>query len=140
MTARVFLDSSVLLYAFGGPHEHRQSSLDLMSAAAGGRCVLHLSVEAIQEFVFHRMRRGATGTAVLAARRLGAAAVLHPFDVDVLQRSLGLMESTPIRGRDAVHAATALVQGFDQIVTTDRDFAQVSGLEVIDPAAAHAGL
>lgn len=78
----------------------------------------HASVELVQEFLFHRLRRVARAEAVAQARDVADLCVLHSVD------------------RDAVHAATALIDGFPAIVSPDRDFDFVVGLERIDPAAA----
>lgn len=60
-------------------------------------------------------------------------ATLHTFDAAVLDRALELMAVAPIRGRDAVHAATALLAGFDHIVTVDADVVAVPGLRTLTP-------
>lgn len=135
MTAAWFVDTSVLLVAVGGDHADRAACRGFMAAAARRKAALHASVEAVQEFLFHRMRVGERATALRATRALIASLRLHDFDADVLRRSLELVELTSLRGRDAVHAATALGAGFGQIVTLDADFAQVPGLEVVHPGS-----
>ena len=44
------------------------------------------------------------------------------------------MATGPVRGRDAVHAATALLAGFTEIVSADKDLGSVPGLRRLDPA------
>ena len=64
-------------------------------------------------------------------------AVVHDFDARVLQRALELVGTHErIGGRDAVHAATALVAGIAAIISPDRAFDRVPGLRRIDPADA----
>lgn len=75
----------------------------------------------------------AAAGAVAEARRLRDMAVVHPFDERVLDKALELIDSTSIRGRDAVHAATAMLAGFDEIVSVDRDFDHVPGLRRVSP-------
>lgn len=48
-------------------------------------------------------------------------------------RALTIIEASPVRGRDAVHAATAMLAGFEEIVTADRDFVEAPGLRVLQP-------
>jgi predicted nucleic acid-binding protein len=56
------------------------------------------------------------------------------FDREVLDLSLDLTERVPtIRGRDAVHAATALAYGIDRIISPDRAFDGIPGLTRLDP-------
>ncbi len=71
-------------------------------------------------------------TAVRQGRFAGRACVLHPFDEQVLTQALDLISATEIRGRDAVHAATAAVAGLGTIVSTDPAFDAV--MRRLDPA------
>ena len=132
----LFLDTAVWAYAIGDDHPQRDACRALLSAAQRGDVELHASVELIQELVFHRMRRTDRATAVAEGRAVAAACTLHPFGADVLVKALDLTATTRIGGRDAVHAATALLAGFDAVVSPDRDFAVVEGLRRLDPAEA----
>ncbi|WP_151526435.1 type II toxin-antitoxin system VapC family toxin [Serinicoccus kebangsaanensis] len=130
-----FVDTAVFAYAVGAPHPHRDGCRSFLRSAARHRIPLHASSEAVQEFLFHRLRRGGRAAAVAQTRAMMDGLVLHPVDQQVLDRCLELVTTTPLRGRDAVHAATALLAGFDEIVTTDADFAGC-GLRVVPPARA----
>lgn len=131
-----FVDASVLLIAIGGPHAHRAIAQDFMRRADRGTGHLHASVEAVQELVFHRMRMEGRQHAADAGVEASDTLVLHDFDRVVLARSLGLIRECSIRGRDAVHAATALLAGFEEIVSFDADFDAVPGLRRVHPADA----
>lgn len=128
----VFVDTSVLLLASGGEDPDRMHARAIVGAAGRGGLRVHVSVEAIQEFVHHRMRK-ASPAAVEESRSLRHLCTLHPFDDDVLDQALELIESTSIRGRDAVHAATAILAGFDKIISADRDFDGIPGLRRVSP-------
>lgn len=129
----LFLDTSVLVLAYGTDHPLRQHCRGIVRRAHHDEFTLNLSTEAVHEFLHHRMRRAPRTTAVTNARDVVLGCVVHPLDAAVLQRSISLVETTPIRGRDAVHAATALEHGFTEIVSTDRDFDSVPGLRRVDP-------
>ncbi|MGL4177726.1 MAG: type II toxin-antitoxin system VapC family toxin [Dermatophilaceae bacterium] len=133
MTRAVFIDTSVLLHAVGGPGPNRASCRRVLEAAEERRAVIHLSAESVQEFLFHRMRVGERRLAVDQTRAVRGLGVVHALDDDVLDRALELVERHRARGRDAVIAATALLRGFDDIVTTDRRFVEVPGLSRVDP-------
>lgn len=133
---RLFLDTTVLVLALGGEHVQRQPCRTILSAGQSGAAELHVSVEALQEFLHHRLRRADPASAVSQARRFGAGLHVHPFDTTVLTRALDLVAHTRLHGRDAVHAATALEHGFDTIVTADRDVDGIPGLRRIEPEAA----
>ena len=57
----------------------------------------------------------------------------HPFDQHVLDLALTLIERQGVGGRDAVHAATALLHGIPEIVSPDSDFDGIEGLMRLDP-------
>jgi len=113
----------------------------ILVAIAAGRVDAFASVEMLQEFLFHRLRRTQDAArSVAETRDLQAVLTVLDFGSSVLDGSLALVEKTPtVRGRDAVHAATALVFGIPVIVTPDRAFDQAPGLRRLDPAdlAAH---
>lgn len=138
--ARLFVDSTVLVHATGDEAVTRAAARGLIARVSDGSVSLHASTEAIQELVHHRMRRANRERAVHAAHEILAACVVHAFDHTVLGRALTLIETTRVRGRDAVHAATALQHGFDQIVSSDSDFDGIPGLTRVSPAEAAAAL
>lgn len=129
----MFLDPSVLLLAVGGEHRLREPCRQVLKHASEGRLGIHLSTEGGQEFLFHRMRRTDRDQAVRQFDLVDALAVWHPFDVDVLHKSRDLVSAGHALGRDAVHAATAILAGFVTIVSCDADFDNVPGLARLDP-------
>ncbi|MGL5816074.1 MAG: type II toxin-antitoxin system VapC family toxin [Phycicoccus sp.] len=128
-----FVDPSTLLYALGDSHPQRTACRSLLDGAASGSVLLHLSVEGGQEFLFHRLRRIGPQGAVADFDDVDEFTVWHPFDVGVLRDSRTLVASGHVRGRDAVHAATAIRAGFVSIVSPDRDFDGIPGLRRLDP-------
>ncbi|MBX3194230.1 MAG: type II toxin-antitoxin system VapC family toxin [Microbacteriaceae bacterium] len=131
----VLLDTSIGVYAIGDDDPRREPSRRLLTRAASGEFRAYASVEMIQELVHHRLRKtGDRQIAGAAGRHLSATCTLLPFDREVLDLSLELIERLPtIRGRDAVHAATALAYGIERIASTDRAFDEVPGLTRVDP-------
>ena len=133
----VFVDTAVLAYAIGGDHPLRAPCRAIVAAAGAGSLELHASVEMVQELLFHRLRVSDRITAVRQARDASRLCVLHDFDAEVLHRMLELTAAhESIGGRDAVHAATALVAGIAGMMTPDRAFDRIPGLTRIDPADA----
>lgn len=132
---RVFLDTAVLALAVGGDHALRAACRSYLERAARGELELHVSVEALQELLFHRMRRGERDDAVALVRDVRDLCQVHAFDDAVVQRVLDLVATSSLRGRDAVHAATALVAGFSEIVTPDGDVDDVPGLRRRGPGS-----
>lgn len=132
MTA-VFIDSTILLHAAGGDHAMRAPSRRWLEAVASGGMALHASVEAGQEFLFHRLRKSTPEQATAQFGLIDGLITWHPFDEEVLRRSVALAATGALGGRDAVHAATALAAGSTEIVSADRDFDKVPGLARRDP-------
>ena len=128
-----FVDTSVLLLAAGESHPQRTDAIAFLEQARTHRQALHVSVEALQEFTFHRLRRVERDRALEESEALARALVVHAFDGSIMTDALGLMRLTSLRGRDAVHAATALAAGFAFIVSCDRDFDSVPGLRRLEP-------
>ncbi|WP_341729834.1 type II toxin-antitoxin system VapC family toxin [Brooklawnia sp.] len=134
-----FVDTSVFLHAVGGEHPMRDSARVLLTRVADD-LVVHIGAETVQEFIFHRVRVGRRDTALTMGRELIESVTIHPFDEKIARRAVELMSGSPIGGRDAVLAATALDAGFDAIVTDDAHFVSVGGLRVMNAAdflAAH---
>lgn len=133
MSQRVVVDTSIFAYALGGEHPYRQPCRQFLATAARNGLTLHASVEMIQELVLHRMRTVDRAIAVEQARAAAGGVVLHAFDEHVLTRALALTAEGTVRGRDAVHVATAQLAGIGTIVSTDPGFDAV--IDRLDPGA-----
>ena len=135
MDDALLLDSAVAVHALGADSPYRNDCRAIVAAVSADRIRGYASVEMLQEVVHHRLRR--TGDRALAAadgRSLAAFLTILNFDREVLDLSLELIERTAIRGRDAVHAATALAYGIPTIVSPDRAFDGIAGITRLDPA------
>ncbi len=132
----ILIDSAVPLYAVGERGAMQQSCRTILVAIAAGRLDAFASVEMVQEFLFHRLRRTQDAArSVAEARDLQAVLTVLDFGSSVLDASLALVEEVQtVRGRDAVHAATGLVFGIPVLVTLNRAFDQVPGLRRLEPA------
>lgn len=133
----VLIDSAVFAYALGDSATERDACRRFLASAIDDTRRAYASVELVQEVVHHRLRRtGDRVRAVQEGREISAALTLLDFDRGILDLSLGLIERLPtIRGRDAVHAATAIAYGIDTIASPDRAFDAVPGLTRVDPLA-----
>jgi predicted nucleic acid-binding protein len=131
----VLIDSAVAIYGLGGDGPYKAACRALMMRVATQEFRMYASVEMIQELVHHRLRvTGDRGVAAADGRDTAAICTLLFFDREVLDLSLDLIERIPtIRGRDAVHAATALAYGIETIVSPDRAFDGIPGLTRVDP-------
>jgi len=131
----ILLDSTVPTYALGVDHPLRDSNRALLSRLVAGEFRGYASVEMVQELVHHRLRRtGDRADAVRNGRDISTILTVLNFDREILDLSLDLIERHPtIRGRDAVHAATALAYGIKRVASTDRAFDDIPGITRVDP-------
>jgi len=131
----ILLDSTIAAYALGGTDPRRDACRSMMQRAASGEFRAYASVEMIQELVHHRLRvSGNREDSAADGRDVMASCTVLSFDREILDLSLDLIEKHPtVRGRDAVHAATALAYGITRIASTDHAFDTVPGITRIDP-------
>jgi predicted nucleic acid-binding protein len=133
---RFLFDTGVFLYALGGEHHYREPCRALLREMKGGRLAGEASVELIHEFAYVRSRRRiARLDAVESARDVAGICTLHIVGPDDIERALDLWcEHERLDMRDAIFAAQALNRGIDAILSPDRGFDGITGLERIDPA------
>ncbi|MBS1906491.1 MAG: type II toxin-antitoxin system VapC family toxin [Actinobacteria bacterium] len=132
----VLIDSSILIYALGDPDPRREPCRRYLQAVTAGKGRAYASVEMLQETLHHRIRRtGDPRVAAAEVRDVLSTLIVLDFDREVLDRAIDLIEHTPVRGRDAVHAATAIAYGIGAIASTDAAFDRIPGLTRIDPIA-----
>lgn len=135
----VFLDTAVLMYAGGGPHQLRASAQRIVEAVADGTLDAVTSAEVVQE-ILHRfvaIGRQELGTR-LARDVLDLFAPVLPITHAVMDRMPALVERYPrLAARDLVHVATCLEAGIGTIVSADRGLdavIEVRRLAIDDPA------
>jgi predicted nucleic acid-binding protein len=129
------IDSNIALYALGSESEWREACRHVLVLLAQGTIAGVASTEMLQEVAHHRLRMtGSRSRAVADTRDVMALVATVDFDEAVLHTALHLIESTGIRGRDAVHAATALTQGVDRMISIDPAFDTIPGLTRVTPA------
>jgi len=133
---RFLYDTNIFVYALGGPSSYQEPCRRVLSMAERGRLSGEACVELVQEFAHQRHRQTRQrDAAARGAERIARACVLHPLEAADLPLALRLFAATPgLHCRDACFAAVALNRGIDAILTADRAFDAVGGLERVDPA------
>jgi predicted nucleic acid-binding protein len=135
---RFLFDTGVFLYALGSEHDYREPCRAIVSAQGAGQLAGEASLELIHEFAYVRARRSVVRDhAAQSARDIAEMCPLHAVrPVDVMCALDLWCEHERLDMRDAIFAAQALNHGIDAILSTDRDFDDVPGLERVDPADA----
>jgi len=105
-----------------------------------GRLAGEASVELIHEFAYVRRRQQVTRLAAAeSGRDVAGICPLHAVGRADIERALDLWcEHERLDVRDAIFAAQALNRDIDAILSPDRGFDGIPGLERIDPADASA--
>lgn len=137
---RFLFDTAVFVYVYGRSHPYREPCRAIVARQAAGELEGEASVDLLQElahrrFVQTRDRAVAAG----AARDVSRLCRLHELRSTDLTLGLQLFERhARLDARDAVFAAVALNRGIDAILSPDRAFQDVPGLQRVDPADASA--
>jgi uncharacterized protein len=137
---RFLFDTAVFVYARGGPHPYRDACLAIVEDQAAGRLAGEAAAHMIGEYAHQRFRQVRDrAQAAAMAREVATMCTLHPVDEMDVWHALELYERHRRLGTtDAVFAAVALNHGVDVILTPDRGFDGIPGLERIDPLDADA--
>lgn len=132
----MLFDTGVFIYALGGEHPYREPCRAILREIKSGRIASEASVELIHEFAHVRCRRGIPRAAAAEdALDIAGASRLHTVTSSDIEHALELWrEHERLDMRDAIFAAQALNRGIDAILSPDRGFDEISGLERIDPA------
>jgi len=137
---RALLDTGVFVYALGGEHLYREPCRSILREVQGRRLAAEASVELIHEFTYVRLRQvGRRADAAQSARAIMRSFTLHVVEPSDMERAHDLWcEHDRLDVRDAIFAAQALNRGIDAILSPDRDFDGIPGLQRVDPADARA--
>jgi predicted nucleic acid-binding protein len=134
---RTFLDTNVFLHAAGRAHPLRDACARVLRSVADGSIDATVSSEVLQEIVYVLARRGRRADGTLLARHVAALFpdLLPVTRADMLE-TCALVERHPgLSPRDAVHAATMVRNGITRIVSVDRAFERIPGIQRLSPAA-----
>ena len=130
----VFIDTSVIMYAAGRPHDHRDACRAVLTRVASGELAGVTSVEVVQE-ILHRFGRADRDVgARMAQGVLDLFGDLLPVDRQVVGATVARYRSRAgLSARDAIHVATCDVHAIAEIVSVDTDFDAVDGVTRLDP-------
>ncbi len=132
---RFFFDTNVFVYALGGAHAYRDAAREVVRRQGEGELAGEVTTMVVAELVHQRLRQ--TGDRAEAARRgrqVALACRVHASDGADADLAWDLYEAQPVLDAfDALLAATALNRGIEAVVSADRAFDGVQGLERIDP-------
>jgi len=127
----IFVDADIPMYLIGADHPNKAAARRLLEQAIVDNEPLATDVEVLQELL-HRYaaigRRDAIGPAWEAL--LGVVDVVHPVEIEDVTRARDLVERSVGRSaRDAIHVAVMQRREISRILTFDRAFDGIPGVE-----------
>lgn len=127
----IFVDSNVPMYLVGAPHPHKIDAQHLLERAIADNERLVTSAEVLQE-ILHRYvaieRRDAIQPAFDAL--LGVVDDVYPIEQrDVERATIVLDGGIATSARDALHVAVMAHHGVTRILTFDRGFDALPGVD-----------
>lgn len=127
----IFVDANIPMYLVGGAHPNKALARRAIEDAVVGGEALATDTEVLQELL-HRYtaigRRDAIDPAFDAV--LGIVDVVYPIETDDVHRARRLIASNAeLSARDAIHLAVMQRHGIVGIITFDRGFDRLPGIE-----------
>jgi len=129
----IFIDSNIPMYLVGADDPHKAQARLWLEQAIVDNEALATDAEVLQELL-HRYtaigRRDAIAPAWDAI--LGVVDVVHPIELEDVTRARGLVLAAPqLSARDAVHVAVMQHHGINRILSFDKGFDGILGIERI---------
>lgn len=131
------LDTNVIIYAVGRPHRYKQPCTRILEAIADGAMGYGIDTELLQEILYLYAARG--------ERRLGISTcndllLMFPDPFPITREEItlakGLLAEYPnLLPRDAIHAAVVKANHLEGIVSADKVFDAIDGINRFDPMA-----
>lgn len=126
----IFVDSNIPMYLIGAAHPNRDESRRLLEQAIVEGERLVTDAEVLQE-ILHRYVAIRCREAIEPAFEvlLGVVDEVLPIDLADVQRARRLLSRPGLSARDAIHAAVMQRHDIGRVMSFDRAFDQVPGLE-----------
>lgn len=126
----IFVDSNIPMYLVGGAHPNKERAQRSIETAIAVNEQLVTDVEVFQE-ILHRYaainRKQAMGPCFALLERI--VDEIYPVEREDIDRAMSILLDTDLSARDALHAAVMLRRGVSRIMTFDRGFDRVTGIE-----------
>ena len=127
----IFLDSNVPMYLVGADHPHKGDARRLLERAIADEERLVTDAEVFRE-ILHRYtaigRRDAIGPAFEALR--GVVDEVFPIERPDVERARDILQAWPgLSARDAIHAAVMQRRKLTRILSFDKGFDGLPGLQ-----------
>jgi len=132
----IFLDANIPMYAGGAEHQFRAPCIEVLGLAAIHPISFITDAEVLQELLhrYSAINRWERGSAILSEFVVTMRGRIEPMLADDVEWAASLVTRHPrLSARDAIHAAVMRRLAVTRIVTTDRGFRDLPGIERLDP-------
>lgn len=139
MTETIFLDANIFMYAAGKPHAYKQPCQQILQAVETKQLPAATNVEVLQEMLYRYYHLKVLDKGIqLCHYILEYPLTVLPVTPADLSLALDLLSSNKTSGlqpRDAIHAATMRNNNIGKILSADKHFDRITGIQRLDPLA-----
>jgi len=133
------LDVDVPMYAAGRDHPYKEACVWVMTEVAEGRLGVAIDTEVIQEILYRygQLQEWEIAT-TLATGLFDLVPVVYPVSKADARMAVELFQQYApqgIKACDLIHVAVMRSHGLTRIISTDRHFDRIAGVERVDPNA-----
>lgn len=133
----IYLDTNIFLYPQTGANTLSGACVAILEKAARGQISAGTSVLTWDEFHYALQKKKELGkSAATTQSKLFLqlpGITFFAVTLDIVSKAQEIVELCHLDPRDAIHAATAILNGCKEIVSDDKDFDVVKGLKRIAP-------
>ena len=135
---KVFIDTNIPMYAAGKDHPFKKKCLGILESIARDDINAYTDTEVLQEILYRYfyINQRETGFDIFDLFATIMDGVILPVlhsDIKLARLLAEKEETVKLSPRDLIHLAVMLNNGIRHIVTTDRGFVSIPGIEVITP-------
>lgn len=128
-----YLDANVFVYAVGNDDRKSKICIEIIKKLLRKEIKGETSLLTWDEFIHSVRKQYGGGVAVEEGKKFLKFPNLIFLEVDknVISKAQELIEKYNLKPRDAIHAASALINGINEIISDDSDFDNIKELRRI---------
>ena len=136
MSPAAFIDANVPIYAAGRDHPYKEPCAQVLHMVAVNPDHFITNAEVLQELLHRYLASGvgALGREVVSSFAELMQGLIEPVYAEDILLAANLADVSPqVSARDLVHAAVMQRLQVRRIISADKDFDRVDGIERLDP-------
>ena len=130
-----FIDANVIMYSVGTPHPFRDPCRHILEKIKSRKIFGVTNTEVLQEILYRYFSIGRKADGEIAYQSvLQICTKIFPVHVMDTDKAIEILKGVNgITSRDAIHAATMINNGINEIISTDPHFDLIREIKRIDP-------